>query len=107
MGITETARAKAQAAVSKAEAEVTRISAELNQAKRQLASTDSAGDVLDSVKEVAVLGPLTSGIRDQVDVDQAQQRAEVDRLAAELRVAQDKLDLARKAQDALIAVVGE
>ena len=107
MGITETARAKAQAAVSKAEAEVARITAELGQANRRLAGTDSAGDVLDSVKGVAVLGSLTSGLRDQVDVDNAAQRAEVDRLTAELNEAQDRLGLAKTAQAALLTVVGD
>jgi outer membrane protein TolC len=107
MGITATARAQAQARVSKAEAEVAAVQAQINRAQASLESSAAAGGVLDSIKGVAVVGPLTAGMRDKSDVEQAEARAELDRLAAELSSAETRLDLARKAQAALLAVVGD
>ena len=106
MGFTDTARAKARAAVSKAEAEVAEVQAELNRTRSQLEGTDSAGDLLDSVSDVAVVGALTSSMRGQVVVDKAKLQAELDRLTADLSGANDKLALARKAEAAVLAVVG-
>ena len=107
MGITETARAQAQAKVSKAEADVAEIQSQLNRAKASFEGSAAAGGALDSVKGVAFLGSLTAGMRDQSEVDQAQGRAELDRLTADLKSAETRLDYARKAQSALLAVVGE
>ncbi len=107
VGITDTALAKAQAAVSRAEADVAEIQAQLNRAKASLEGSSTAGGVLDSLKDVAVVGSLTASLRDESTVDQAKARAEVDRLTAELRTAESKLDRARKAQSALRSVVGD
>lgn len=107
MGISETALAKAQAAVSQAEANVATITAELAAAQKKLSSTSSAGEALEGIKDMALLGSLTSGMRDKVGVDEVQLQADVDRLTAALSAARDKLNLARKAQDAVETVVGE
>jgi hypothetical protein len=106
MGFSDTARAKAQAAVSRSEAEVADLTSKLNRARAGLDGTDVAGDLLGSVKDVTVIGPLTSGLRDSLGVDRAKAQAEVDRLTAELSVAQDKLAMAQRAQAALQSVVG-
>lgn len=106
MGIADTTRAKAQAAVSRAEADVTEIQTELKRAQSQLEGSGAARELLDSVADVAVIGPLTDGLRDEIGVDKAQLKAEVDRLTAELSAAQDKLNLALKTQAAVIAVIG-
>ena len=107
MGFTDTARAKAQAAVSQAEADVAQKRAELSRAKASLEGSSAAGGVLDSLKGVAVVGSLTSGLRDESAADQARAKAEVDRLDAELKSAESKLDRARKAQAALQSVIGD
>lgn len=107
VGFTDTARAKAQAAVSKAEADVASVRAELNRAKASLEGTTATGGVLDSLKDVAVVGSLTSGLRDESAVDQAKAKAEVDRLTAELKTAESSLDRALKAQAALHSVIGD
>lgn len=106
MGITETARAKAQAAVSEAEADVTELRSELARAQRLAEGTSAAGDMLDTVKETPLVGSLTAGMRDQTGVDEANAKADVDRLTAELRSAETKLELAKKAQAAIVAVTG-
>ena len=106
MGITDTARAKAKAAVSEAQAEVTELTAELELAKRQVADQEAAAAALDSVRDTPVVGTLTAGMRDQSVVDQAHGKADVDRLTAELSSATDKLNLAKKAQAAIVAVTG-
>lgn len=107
MGITETARAKAQATVSKAEADVAEARSRLNRAKASLEGTSTAGEVLESLKGIAVVGSLTSAMRDDSAVDQAKGKAEVDRLTAELKSAESRLDRALKAQAALRSVVGD
>jgi hypothetical protein len=107
VGFTETARAKAQAAVSKAEADVAQVRADLNRARANYEGSSAAGGVLDSLKGVAVVGSLTSGLRDDSAADQAKAKAEVDRLTAELRSAESRLDRALKAQAALRSVVGD
>jgi hypothetical protein len=106
MGITDTARAKAIAAVSEAQAEVTELTAELERAKRQVEDQEAAGEALDSVRDTPLVGTLTAGMRDQTVVDQARSKADVDRLTAELSSATDKLNLATKAQAAIVAVTG-
>lgn len=106
MGIGETARATAHAKVSEAQAKVTQLQSQLKQAKLDLEGSSAAGDLLDSVKDTAVVGTLTSGMRDQSGVDQATAQAEVDRLTAELSSAETKLDLRRKAEAAVSAVTG-
>ena len=106
MTIADTARAKAQAAVSQAEAQVADLQSQLNRAKATLEGTDAAGDLLGSVKDVNVVGSLTSGLRDSVGVDRAKAQAEVDRLTAALSAATDKLTMAKRAQSALVTVVG-
>ncbi len=107
MGITDTARAKARAAVSKAEAEVIEIKAELAKVDTAHEGAGAAGELLDSVKGVALVGSLTQGMRDDMGVEAAKLQAEADRLRAELSAAQTRLDLALKAQAAVLAVVGE
>jgi hypothetical protein len=106
MAITDTARAKARAAVSKAEARVAEVQAELTRTRTELEGTDSAGELLESVSDVAVVGSLTSGMRGQVVVDRAKLQAELDQLTADLSEANDKLDIARKAEAVVLAVVG-
>ncbi len=107
MGITDTARAKAQAEVSKAQANVTSIQAELAKAEDGLKASQAGGGLLDSVKDVKVVGDLTGGMRDQSKVDQDQGQAQVDELKAQLSTAQSKLDRAKAAQRALETVVGD
>lgn len=107
MGITDTARAKAQAEVSKAQAKVTSIQAELDKANDQLKASEAGGDLLDSVKDVTVVGDLTDGMRSQSGVDQHQAQANVDQLTLDLSSAQNKLDMAQKAQKAVLSVVGD
>ena len=107
MGITDTARDKAQAEVSKAQANVTSIQAELDKANDQLKASQAGGGLLDSVKDVKFVGDLTDGMRSQSGVDQDQAQAKVDQLTLDLSTAQNKLDMAEKAQNALQSVVGD
>jgi len=74
VGITEAACAKAQAAVSKAEADVAEIQSKLDQAQEVLDGSAAAGDVLKSIENIAVVGSLTSGLRNESVVDQAKRR---------------------------------
>lgn len=106
MDIAATARAKAQAAVSEAQADVTRLTSELEAAQRQAEDRNAASQLLDSVANTPLVGSLTEGLRDKTGVDQAQDKADIDRLTAELSAAQDKLSLALKAQSAINAVTG-
>ena len=106
MGIANTTRAKAQAAVSKAQAEVTELSTELKRTQTLLEGSDAAGELLDSVSDVAILGSLTGSLRDDITVDQAQLKAEADALAAKLSAAQSRLEMAQRAQNAVHAVIG-
>jgi hypothetical protein len=106
MGITDTARAKARASVSQAQAEVADLTAQLAAARRAVDGSQAAGDVLDSVRDTPLVGQLTAGMRDKAGVDQAKAIADVDRLTAELSSAQGKLDLAKKAEAAILAVTG-
>ena len=70
MGMADTARARAQAEVSKAQAQVTGLQVELARAQDVLKGSEAGGDLLDSVKDVKVVGDLTGGMRDQSKVDQ-------------------------------------
>jgi hypothetical protein len=106
MAISDTARAKARAAVSDAQADVASLSAQLNAAKRALGGSDTASDLLDSVSDVNVVGSLTSGLRDNAQADRAKRQADVDRLTAQLESAKNKLARAQKAESALLSVVG-
>jgi multidrug resistance efflux pump len=105
--MSDTARARAQAAVSKAQAQVTSLEVELARAEDELKASQAGGDLLDSVKDVKVVGDLTGGMRDQSKVDQDQVQAQVDELKAQLSAAQGKLDRAKTAQRALETVVGD
>lgn len=105
--MTDTALARAQAAVSKAQANVTSLQAELAKAEDALKASQAGGGLLDSVKDVKVVGDLTDGMRDQAKVDQDQDKAQVDDLKAQLSAAQGKLDRAKTAQRALETVVGD
>lgn len=107
MGISDLARDKAQAKVSEAQAAVTTLTAKLQQAQADLAATEAAGDLWESVQDTPVVGSLTSGMRSSATVNQAEAQAEVDRLQAELTAAQNKLDWAKKAQSAVESVTGE
>ena len=107
MGISDLARDKAQAKVSEAQAAVTSLTARLQQAQADLAATEAAGDLWESVQDTPVVGSLTSGMRSSATVNQAEAQAEVDRLQAELTAAQNKLDWAKKAQSAVESVTGE
>ena len=72
-----------------------------------LKGSEAGGDLLDSVKDVKVVGDLTGGMRDQSKVDQDHSRAQVDELKAQLSAAQGRLDRAKAAQRALETVVGD
>lgn len=106
MSITETARAKARAAVSAAQAEVTSLEAQLAQARRNLDSSEAAGALLQSVRETPLVGPLTAGVRDQTSVDKANATADIDRINAELSSARAKLERAEKAESLVLAATG-
>ena len=106
MGIANTTRAKAQAAVSKAQAEVTELTTELKRTQTILEGSDAAGELLDSVSDVAFLGSLTGSLRDDITVDKAKLHAEADALAAKLSSAQSRLEMAQRAQAAVHAVIG-
>lgn len=106
MGIANTTRAKAQAAVSKAQAEVAEISNELKHTQTLLEGSDAAGELLESVSDVAFIGSLTESLRGDLVVDKAQLRAQADELTAKLSAAQSRLEIAQRAQAAVHAVIG-
>lgn len=107
MGISDTAKDKAQALVSQYQAQVATLQNKLKQAQAQLAATGDAGDLLDKVKNAPVIGGLFGGASDDASVSEAQLQADVDRLQAELSEAQTKLDWAKKAQGAVNAVTDD
>jgi len=107
MGIANTTRAKAQAAVSKAQAEVAELSNELTKTQNLIEGSDAAGELLDSVSDVAIIGSLTGTLRGDLVVDKAQLEADADQLTAKLSAAQSRLELALRAQSAVHAVIGD
>jgi hypothetical protein len=106
MGIANTTRAKAQAAVSKAEADVAELTNELKKTQTMLEGSEAAGELLDSVSDVAIIGSIAGSLRDDMGVDKAQLRAQADDLTAKLSAAQSRLEMAKRAQAAVLAVVG-
>ncbi len=106
MGIVDTSRARAKAAVSAAEANVTEIQAELKQAQALQEGSAAANELLGSLSGVAFIGGLADALREDMTVDRAKLNAEIDRITAELRAAESKLNMALKTQAALLAVVG-
>jgi hypothetical protein len=107
MSISSTARAKAQATVSRAEAEVLELTTELKHRRAQLEGSDAASDLLETVSGAPVVGALADSVRGELDVDAAYQKAEIDELVARLSSAEGRLKLAKRARDALLAVVGD
>ena len=106
MGIADTTRARAKAAVSAAQANVIEYEAELKQAQALMEGASAASELLGSISGLAVIGGLADAIRDDMTVDRAKLQAEIDRITADLRAAEGKLARAQKAQAALIAVIG-
>lgn len=104
MGLEESARNAAQAQVSEAEAEVARLTNELKKAQQDLDGANAAGQLLDAATKIPVVGGLAEGVRDNTTVDAAQAKANVDQLTSELTNAQNRLELARKAQAAVGSV---
>lgn len=107
MGIANTTRAKAQAAVSKAEAEVAELTNELAKTQKMLEGSDAADELLESVSDVAIIGSIAGSLRGDLGVDKAQLRAQADELTAKLSSAQSRLEMAKRAQAAVHAVIGE
>ena len=106
MQLADTARAKARAAVSGAQAEITTLEAQLAQARRTLDRSETAKEVLESVRETPLVGTLTTGVREQAGVDQADATADIDRITAELANARTKLELAQKAESLVLEATG-
>ncbi len=102
--MSDMAKSKAQAKVSQYEAEVTALEAQLADAQEELDGSTAAGGLLDTVKDVPVLGDLTGRLRRGTGVDQATAQANVDRIQSELDKARTQLVWARKAQDAVESV---
>ena len=106
MGIADTTRARAKAAVSAAQANVIEYEAELKQAQALMEGSSAASELLGAISGLAVIGGLADAIRDDMTVDRAKLQAEIDRITADLRAAEGKLARAQKAQAALLAVIG-
>jgi hypothetical protein len=106
MGIANTTRAKAQAAVSKAEADVALLTNELTKTNKMLEGSDAADELLESVSDVAFIGSIAGSLRADLGVDKAHLRAQADDLAARLSAAKSRLEMAKRAQAAVLAVVG-
>ena len=98
MKLADTARAKARAAVSAAQAEITTLEAQLAQARRTLDRSETAREVLESVRETPLVGTSDDRSPRKAGVDQADATADIDRITAELANARTKLELAQKAE---------
>lgn len=106
MGFADTSRARAKAAVSAAEANVTEIQAELKQAQSLKEGSSAANELLGSLSGIAFIGGLADALREDMTVDRAKLNAEIDRITADLRAAESKLNMTLKTQAALLAVIG-
>lgn len=106
MAITTSLRARAQASVSSAEADVIDLLTQLKRATLLLQGSDSADALLGSVRDTSLLSPVAVALREEMGVDRAWLRADVDRLTAQLHSARTRLTVARASQRALHALIG-
>jgi hypothetical protein len=101
MGVTENARAKAQAAVSEAQADVKELEAQLSSAQSKAKMVDASDSVVEKLTSPPMIKENTEFLRKRTEANVADAKATVDRTTAELSSANSRLKWAERALNAI------